>query len=72
MIEKLFDNIISAAAEAAPRARRLELGRAKDEVIDARRAGLIGRAAADELIGFTRRLIGAAEDELVKAGDWVY
>ena len=72
MIENLFDNIISAAAEAAPRARRLELGRAKDEVLEARRAGLIGRAAADELLSFARRLIGAAEAELVSAGDWVY
>ena len=72
MAEYLNDLIIDAAAEFDARSRRLALGLAKDEVLDAARHGLVGRAAADALASYARRLILAAEAALVAEGALPY
>jgi hypothetical protein len=72
MTEYLSDLIIDAAAEADARARRLALGAAKDEVADAARHGLVGRAAAEALASYARRLIAAADAALIAEGALPY
>ena len=72
MDEYLNDLIIDAAGEFDARSRRLALGLAKDEVLDAARQGLIGRAAADALAAYARRLIVSADAALIAEGALPY
>ena len=72
MTEYLNDLIIDAAAEGDARSRRLALGAAKDEVLDAARQGLIGRAVADALATYARRLIASTDAALIAEGALPY
>jgi hypothetical protein len=72
MIEYLNDLIVDAAGEIDARTRRLALGAAKDEVFDAARQGLVGRAAAEALASYARRLIAAADAAMIAEGALPY